>query len=79
VHLTGIYEISTAETTPDDLPVCFNPALVIANPVADIQAVEGRRAAAAVASAPKKPRREMLIAAPPFLLARGMMCIPAPG
>jgi hypothetical protein len=49
VNLTGIYKFSPPETASDGMPVFFNPAVVIANPVADIQAVERRWAAAAVA------------------------------
>ena len=48
MNLTGKYKFSPPETVPDDPPVRFNPGVVIANPVADIEAVEGRRTAAAV-------------------------------
>ena len=47
MNLTGKYKFSPPETVSDGPPVFFNPGGVISNPVADIEAVEGRRTAAA--------------------------------
>ena len=44
----GKYKFSPPETVPDGPPVFFNPGSVIANPVAHIEAVEGRWTAATV-------------------------------
>ena len=48
MNLTCKYKFGPPETVPDGSPVFFNPDGVIANPVAHIEAVEGRWAAAAV-------------------------------
>ena len=48
MNLTGKYKFSSPETVPDGPPVFFNPGGVISIPVAYIEAVEGRRAAATV-------------------------------
>ena len=48
MNLTGKYKFSPPETVSDGPPVFFNPGGVIANPVADIEAVEGRWTAATV-------------------------------